>query len=601
MTIQNKLKLISLLPIMIMIGLAGYLLWDVYLKFNINDQNQLILIGVFGSIILLGLILLIYGYSTSSRELKNISELNELFDDASEDIKSYQTNVSNLKLDTYEGIDPAYAKVKKFVDSAKKDKIIALEANRAKYSLLLANISHEIRMPLNVIVGFAELIKSTDTNEEQQEFISIIEKGSENILTTINNIYDLSKIESNKIDIENIIFDTLEEFEGIIETYALNAAEKNINLNFYINPRISPKLKGDPDKIKEIMNNLLSNAIKFTNSHGDINVEVSKINEVFHENIVTSTLLIKVQDNGVGMTKEQLEHIFEAFSQTNISATRKYEGMGLGLTISSQFAQIMGGNMEVESIRGIGTTFYLTLPIEEVTIENYNLEDAYSDIMIGLYESDHIPSKLANYIKKYFKFFGIKVKTFKSINKLNSLSQKHKCKFCLIDIDKAEPEIIEALAEADKTKLIVMSQPANKDKLQQLGLSDQNILLKPITLSKIKDILSNKMEDIVADDISPTSLDAENFMGDILIAKTNDLENKIVAKMAQNMGYTTIISNDFELLSEALEKGKFDIVIADEETIEKLNTVINDNVDVITKNVIEELKSRNEKTSKRIF
>ncbi|GEM_PF-2501172 len=604
MTIQNKLRVISLLPILIMIGLAGYLLFTISLQFDINNQNHLIFAGIGSGIIILGLVLLIYGYIVASnQELENTTEFTELFEHIVNDISENKTDdISDLKLDTYESKKQAYVKLKEFIDSARKDKAIALENNKER--LFIANMSPEIKTALNSIISFTDLLKSTNINEEQHEFISVIEKNSENLLAIMNNMLDLSKIENNETDHENIIFDALKEFESIIELYALNAFDKNIDLNFYIDPKISSKLKGDLAKIKEIIMNLLSNAIKFTNPNGEINVEIHKVSEKSQNNILTSTFVIKVQDNGIGMSKEQQKHILEAFSHPD--TTKKYDGIGLGLATSNKFAHIMGGHIEIESAKDIGSTFYLTLPIEEIITEDSGQEDAYSNTMMGLYEDDNISSKLSDYLKNYLKYFGTKLKIFKSINKANSLSEKDKCKFCLIDIDKVEPEIIESLATANKSKLIVISKPTNKDKLEQLGLSEQNILFKPITLSKIKEILSKSSYEMVDTNIDHASLedatnknnekldvnDSKNSMGDVLIAKTNNLENKIIEKVAQKIGYTTTILNDPDLLLDTLENAKYNIVIADEETIEKLDGDIDDNISVITTNVIEELKNR---------
>lgn len=527
MTIRNRLKLISLLPILIMIVLAGYLLFTMYPQFDINNQEHLILAIIGCSIIFVGIILLIYGYITSNQESNNTSKLIELFEYTIKNLSQAQTDkFLALKLDTYEGKNQSYDIIKEFIYPAMENKYTAIES-----------------------------------------------------------------------DSENIIFDTLEEFENIIEIYTQNAIEKNIDLNFYIDPKISPKLQGNLEKIKEILNNLLNNTLQFTNADGEINVEIHKISEESHDNIVISTLVFKVQDNGIGLTKEQQEQIFEPFS-------KDHSNDGLGLAKSNQFAYMIGGHIEVESEIDKGAAFYFTLPIEEIATENSNLEDTLSNTTIGLYEDENISSKLADYLKNYLKFFGAKVKTFKSIKKANSLSEKDKCKFCLIDIDKADPEIIESLATLDKSKLIAISQPSSKDKLKQLGLSEQNIILKPVTLSKLKGVLFYNKETTETSDISQTFLrdetsasdtkidmnDSKIFINEILISKMNDLESKIIAKAAQNMGYSVTILDDSALLSDTLKNGKYDMLITDEETIDKLDDIY-DNINIVTANVIEELKN----------
>ncbi|HFD14262.1 MAG TPA: hybrid sensor histidine kinase/response regulator, partial [Epsilonproteobacteria bacterium] len=333
----NKITLLSKAELVV-----SNALWK---KSDIFLQKQLLLLAIATAIWFLSFILAYLGYTTTRDITRNIKELEDVLNKAVDEMKNseqYLTSdavaIENIELDTHEGTKEAYKFLEALVETAKDDKLIALQANEAK-SLFLANMSHEIRTPLNGIVGFTEILRSTDLTEEQDEFLSIIDKSSENLLSIINNILDLSKIESNKIEIENIVFDAEEEFESAVETYAVAATEKNIDLNFYMDPNISSKLKGDPTKIKEIVINLLSNAVKFTSYGGEINLEITKI---VGEN-GTSRVKFVIQDNGIGMPKDQQSRIFDAFSQADVSVTRKYGGTGLGLTISSQFVELMGG------------------------------------------------------------------------------------------------------------------------------------------------------------------------------------------------------------------------------------------------------------------
>jgi len=152
-------------------------------------------------------------------------------------------------------------------------------------------------------------------------------------LSIINNILDLSKIESNKIELETIVFDPIIEFENAIETYGVKASEKEIEFNFYLDPSLKYKLLGDVVKIKEVLINLLSNAIKFTDYGGRINVEIKRLAELDNR----AKIFFSIEDNGIGMTKEQQLNVFAAFTQADVSITRKYGGTGLGLTISTKF------------------------------------------------------------------------------------------------------------------------------------------------------------------------------------------------------------------------------------------------------------------------
>ncbi|MCB4766736.1 MAG: nitrate- and nitrite sensing domain-containing protein, partial [Sulfurovum sp.] len=338
-TLYNKAEIVT-----------SNMLWH---KTGIYLKKQFSLLVISTAILLLSLLLAYLGYITTRGMTRNIKKLENILNQIVIDIKENNeclavdtSHIENIDLDTLEGTKEGYKFLETLVKTARQDKLLALQANRAKL-LFLANMSHEIRTPINGIVGFTKILKDTDLNTEQREFLNIIDKSSRNLLNIISNILDLSKIESNKVEIENIAFNSAEEFENAVETYAASIAEKNIDLNFYMDPTISPKLKGDPTKIKEIIINLLSNALKFTDYGGMINLKIEKIKgDAGRSN---PRIVFSVQDNGIGMTEDQKGYIFDAFSQADVSVTRKYGGTGLGLTISKQFVELMGGKLELES------------------------------------------------------------------------------------------------------------------------------------------------------------------------------------------------------------------------------------------------------------
>ncbi|MCF6207409.1 MAG: ATP-binding protein, partial [Sulfurovum sp.] len=184
------------------------------------------------------------------------------------------------------------------------------EANQAK-DLFLANMSHEIRTPLNGIVGFTQLLKDSKLDDEQREFISVIEHSSENLLTIVNDILDLSKIKADKVELENIAFDPVEQFESSVESYAARASEKGVDLGVYVDPELPEKIMGDLTKISQVVVNLISNAVKFTPSKGTVDVTIEKVAE--SKDYVT--VKFAVSDTGIGISESQKNKIFEAFSQ----------------------------------------------------------------------------------------------------------------------------------------------------------------------------------------------------------------------------------------------------------------------------------------------
>ncbi len=542
--------------------IASSALWE---KSDIYLQKQLLLLAIATAIWLLSFILAFFGYSTTRDISRNIKELEDVLNKAVNEMKNSEqylssdtAHIENIELDTHEGTKEAYKFLEALVDTAREDKHTALQANEAK-SLFLANMSHEIRTPLNGIVGFTEILRGTKLTSEQEEFLSIIDKSSDNLLNIINNILDLSKIESNKVEIENIVFDAEEEFESAIETYAVGAAEKNIDLNFYMDPMISKKLKGDPTKIKEILINLLSNAIKFTNHGGEINLQIKKTHA---EGDLNPKITFSVQDNGIGMTKDQQSRIFNAFSQADVSVTRKYGGTGLGLTISSQFVEILGGHLELESTKDHGTTFYFSLPLDEFTSTDASYAHAFTDLTIGKYEQE-IPTNLDNYLETYFKYFGPSVKHFDSISTFKELNSNDICKNYWIDIDKAPQNIIDSLAKIDKSKIIVMANVTSRSKIEALGIHQDNVIFKPVTLSKFTKIL-NQTANVAPQIIEEASLDfATKFDANILITEDNIINQKLIKRILEEHGITVDIANNGLECFEKRRNRDYDLIFMD--------------------------------------
>jgi len=529
-------------------------------KSDIYLQKQLFLLAIAASIWLLSFILAYLGYTTTQDITRNIKELEDVLNKAVDEMKSSDEYlnedtmaIENIELDTHEGTKQAYKFLETLVETAKDDKLIALQANEAK-SLFLANMSHEIRTPLNGIVGFTEILRSTDLSEEQDEFLSIIDKSSENLLSIINNILDLSKIESNKIEIENIVFDSAEEFESAVETYAVAATEKNIDLNYYMDPTISPKLKGDPTKIKEIVINLLSNAVKFTSYGGEINLEITQ-----EEN---DNIKFLVSDNGIGMTKDQQSRIFDAFSQADVSVRRKYGGTGLGLTISSQFVELMGGDLELESAKDHGTLFFFTIPLERVASGEIDYAHAFTDVTIGKYTLD-IPTKLDKYLEKYLNYFGPSIKHFDSIGDLKELANNDTCKNYWVDIDKARQNIMDAIQHMDKSKLIVIANVTSRNKIEELGIEQSNVTFKPVTLSKIKEVLNRTtaVTPKISDD--QVSTQQTKFDAKILVTEDNIINQKLIKRILEEHGITVDLANNGLESFEKRRNAEYDLLFMD--------------------------------------
>ncbi|WP_158966002.1 hybrid sensor histidine kinase/response regulator [Paraglaciecola sp. L3A3] len=362
------------------------------------------------------------------------------------------------------------------LDIARKD---AIAASNVK-SQFLANMSHEIRTPLNAILGFSKELHSTSLTPEKQEQVSIINAAADNLLSIVNDVLDFSKIEAGKLQINNHPFSPNQIFEDVISVMAKSAHLKNLEFVYDLDP-LPEKLIGDSYRIKQILNNLLGNALKFTD-HGYISLSVTG-NEKEHG---IYELILKVEDSGIGISRDDKRKLFAAFSQVDDALNRSYQGTGLGLVICQELVKLMRGELSLQSTPGTGSLF-------TVKIRNNLLNTNLSIKPDGPWQNKKViffdPNPLSRHSGiKILTSMGAKVTGVESIAFLRTLKEPQDALFICLPAakDNILPNIIEARRHINTTDAVLLYSAAESlSSRSDLSQYFSHKIRLPLTLSKI--------------------------------------------------------------------------------------------------------------------
>jgi signal transduction histidine kinase/DNA-binding response OmpR family regulator len=382
-----------------------------------------------------------------------------------------------------------------FIRHYAQERIRAIKSNNSKTDFL-ANMSHEIRTPLNGIIGMSDIIQSTVLTDEQKQYMRSLTISAENLNDLINDILDISKIESGKIDLENVPFNLEEIIEDILISFQIRIKNKNLKISKIISDISHLSFMGDPTRIKQILINLISNAIKFTDS-GHVKIIV-KENPDDAEKI-----LIEVEDTGIGIHDSKRDSMFQKFSQADNSTTRKYGGTGLGLAISKKLVTLMSGDIDYKTNKYRGTTFWFTLKLlkaPENSIKSNNMPIEYDfSILKGkniLVAEDNKVNQ--EYVLKVLGDMGLTVFVAETGVSAIQIFRQSKYKFDLILMDCRMPEMdgyeatehireYEKFQGLKKTKIVALTANAFKGDIERCFTAGMDgYLTKPIHRKKLE-------------------------------------------------------------------------------------------------------------------
>ncbi|MDY6880572.1 MAG: response regulator [Thermodesulfobacteriota bacterium] len=455
-------------------------------------------------------------------------------------------------------------------------------ANQTK-SEFLANMSHEIRTPMNGILGFAELLLDEDLSFEQRDAVETIKRSGETLLDLINDILDLSKVESRRIELESIPFDLETLVLDVGELMRTNVGEKSIEINCQIGD-VPIEVVGDPTRLRQIITNLVGNALKFT-EEGEVEISVTRFNREIQNrkerNVDGIELLFSVRDTGIGIPKDKIEDIFESFKQLDGGTTRKYGGTGLGLAISKKLVQLMGGDLWVESELDKGSTFYFKARFKIENGSSGAIPSVQASELRGrgvLIVDDNITAlRIVTDIVKKVGMIPIQAGSGEEALSILDDLQTTKGFPDIAIVDTSMPGISGSDAAKEickrtynETKIILLSSDPARDFVHKTWKNYvSSIVFKPVRrnflINMIREVLGIETKQGQKRISGRKKAEAIQDNVRILYAEDNVVNQKLGEKMFASLGYNhvEVVNNGLEAVKRVQNTGPYDIVFMD--------------------------------------
>jgi diguanylate cyclase (GGDEF)-like protein len=441
-----------------------------------------------------------------------------------------------------------------------RDAAVNMALMKAQFA---ATVSHEVRTPLNGVVGMLDMLKEMNLNKRQQECVDVAWNSSRTLIDLINNILDFSKMEAGKLTLDEVDFDLRKLLEEVIELVAKQAQQRDVELGYLFGPAVPDRVNGDSLRLRQVLINLLSNAVKFT-EHGEVAVYITRAETA------EFGLRFEVRDTGIGMSEEQQTHLFQSYEQADPSTTRKYGGTGLGLAICKQLVGLLGGEIGATSALGEGTTFHFTITCNTAQHTLADAEDAdLAGMRVIAVDESHI---VRSFLEQTLSRHGIECMTTRwggdALTQLKAASDEHKpYRIVIMDItatDDDGDDLARSIEiEAPGTHILILDRYGSPtggtlvDGYATLGKP----LREDRLLAALKELLAGSNAPVHVPRSHLASAPAKEFR--ILVAEDNRTNQMVAAGMLAMNGCTCEFASNGREALEAARTRQFDLILMD--------------------------------------